>query len=108
MSEGFSPARPPYAVRIASSGDNIILTPPPNQRLRLFWLGLNTPETNTAEVLAVVRFQGAASNLYRWNLGAPGAFMHRDFAEGQPGQPLVVNLSAAQPVEVNVSYEFSG
>ena len=107
MSDGFSPSRPPYAVQIVDGGDNVILQPQPNQRLRLFWIGLNSAENSGPEALARVRFVGAANDLYRWNLGSPGAFMHRDFAEGQAGQALVVNLSVAKVVEVNVSYEFS-
>lgn len=92
-----------YSVRIASSGDNVVLTPGSGRRLRVFWVGLSTPDDGgVANVLAVVKC--GAAQPYRWNLSSPGAFMHWEEFGGVANDPLVVNLSTARAVDVNVTY----
>lgn len=96
--------RTPTAVQITGSGDNTIITPTAGKRLRVTWLGLSAPETG-AEVLAICKFGAAGAAVYRWNLGVPGAFAHWETVEGGTDAPLIVNLSGARTVQVNVTHE---
>lgn len=89
---------------IATLGDNTIVTPTVGTRLRVFWVGYSSSENNTAEVLALLKF-GTNPNIYGWYLGAPGAFSHWEPVEGGLNEPLIVNLSGAQSVQVNVTFE---
>lgn len=93
------------ALEISSLGDNIIITPSLGQRLRIFWVGFSTSENNTAEVLAIVKFGVGGSAQYRWTLGTPGLFSHWETLEGAINESLIVNLSGAQPVQVNITHE---
>jgi hypothetical protein len=91
------------AVAISTAGDNTIVTPAAGKRIRLLWLAMATSQDNTAETLAVVKF--GSTEHYRWPLGNPGAFMHWEPIEGAVDTPLVINLSAAQTVQVSYTYE---
>ena len=102
VAKRFAGAKLQRAVQISATGDNTIVTPAAGQRIRLLWLGLSSSENNGAEVLAIVKF-GAVEH-YRWNMGAPGAFAHWEIIEGATDEPLVINLSGSQDVEVNYTY----
>lgn len=99
------PGRLPLAVEVSALGDNTVLTPASGNAIRFYWIGLSTSETNTGEVLVIVKFGADGDAIYRWNLGAPGAFTHREMHDGPPDTPLIVNLSAAgRPVQANLTY----
>jgi hypothetical protein len=100
------------AKRITGVGDQTLVTPNSGKRIRLYWLGMSTSETNSGEVLAIVKLataydpSGGPHERYRWEMGAPGAFSHWQTITGVADAPLVVNLNVAgRPVEVNYTYE---
>lgn len=91
---------------VSSSGDTAIYTPQAGKRVRLIWAGLTAPSTNTADVVATLKWdRGANPNIYTLNLSAPGAFAHRTRREGPRDGVLVLNLNAAQTVQVNLDVE---
>lgn len=102
----FAPGvRTTVASTISTTGDNTIVTPAAGMRLRVTWLGLSSSQDNAAEVLAIVKFAAAGAAKYRWYMGNPGAFSHWEAIEGGANEALIVNLSGAQAVQVNVTYE---
>lgn len=92
------------AQTVSSSGDTTVYTCPANKHIRLKWTGWSSPASNTAETLVAMRF-GANTAFYKWSMGAPGAFAHGVVREGAVNEDLIVNLSAAQPVYVNLDVE---
>jgi hypothetical protein len=92
-----------FATGISGAGDNIVYTPTANKNVRLLWIGLASPESNTAEVLTKVKIGNETK--YQWPLSVPGAFAHYEPINGTGNASLIVNLSAAQVVHVNVTLE---
>lgn len=85
-------------------GPTTLYTPTSGRRIRLKWLALATPDTNTATVIATVNLSN--KDIYIWPLGAPGAFMHSSVREGEIDGILKITLSAsAQDVYVNLDIE---
>lgn len=102
----FAPGmRTTRALEVSGAGNNLLVDPSPGKKVRLYWLGLATSQDNASATLAVARFVGAADDLYRWPMGNPGAFMHWEPVDGPVDADLVLNLSAAQSVQVNLTYE---
>lgn len=97
--------RSQFATEAANAGDNVLISVPPDMRLRVTWIAMATSQENTAETLAVVRIGSVVK--YRWPLGNPGAFAHWELLEGGLGDDLILNLSEAQPVQFNCSYELN-
>lgn len=85
---------------VSTSGDNTIVTPALGNRLRVYWVGLSVP--SSSEVVATVKFGALGTPNYIWDLGA---FMHWETLEGGVNTALIVNLSAAVPTRVNITYE---
>jgi hypothetical protein len=90
-------------VTVSAVGDTTVYTPIPGNRIRLKWIGLSTPNTNTDTALVTVSLGGAP--IYAWDMGNPGAFAHGTVREGPIDGVLAVNLSAAQTVRVNFDLE---
>lgn len=90
---------------VSALGDTTVYTPGAGMRVRLKWVGLSSPSTNTAPTTATVKWSGASGEIYRWSMGAPGAFAHGSVREGAVNESLIVNLSAAQSVFVNLDVE---
>jgi len=99
----FAEGKTTRAGSISTVGDNSIITPAAGKLLRVFWVGLSSSQDNTGETAVTVKF-GSTSH-YRWNMGNPGAFSHWQNFQGIVDQPLVINLSAAQTVLWNATYE---
>lgn len=90
-------------LKITSAGLTTIYTPAAGKKIRLKWLALATPDTNSATVIATITLDG--TDIYMWPLGAPGAFMHSSVREGGKDGILTITLSAAQEVYVNLDVE---
>jgi hypothetical protein len=88
---------------VNASGDTTVYTPTAGKSIRLKWLGLSSPSTNTANTTVTVKLGG--TTIYIWELGAPGAFAHAFVREGPVNGLLVVNLTANQVVRVNFDLE---
>jgi hypothetical protein len=88
-------------------GDTLVYTPAAGKAIRLTWLYLSTPDTNTAGVLARVRFssQSVAQSFYSPWLSNPGVFSHRCKRVGAINDSLIVALSAPQPAYVSFDIE---
>jgi|SRR5579859_859595 len=88
---------------VSSAGDTTVYTPTTGKSVRLKWIGLSSPSTNTAPT--TVKVSIGATEIYRWSMGAPGAFAHGVVREGAVNDVVKVNLSAAQTVFVNLDLE---
>jgi hypothetical protein len=89
--------------KITNSGLTVIYTPSPGKKIRLKWLALATPESNSGAVIATITLDGI--DIYMWPLGVPGAFMHSSVREGGKNGVLTITLSDAQEVYVNLDVE---
>lgn len=87
---------------VEAEGVTELVKPSPGKQLTLYWIALNTPETNTGEVLVAIGLEPYEP--YVWYLGVPGAFMHWEPVVGEADAPLVLSLSAAEKVAVNFTY----
>jgi hypothetical protein len=92
---------------ISASGDNTVYTPAAGKSIRLKWLYLATLDSNSANVVAKVRFstQTNAQAFYTAVMGKPGIFSHRTVREGAINDTLIINLSTGQPVYVSFDVE---
>lgn len=90
---------------LSTSGDHDVYVPVSGYRVRLKWVGFSSPDSNTATVLATLKWSGATGSIYAWDLSAPGAFAHGTVREGAVDEKLVVNLDGAQTVRVNLDVE---
>jgi hypothetical protein len=96
-------------VTASSSGNNTIHTPSSGKKVRLFYFDYSAG-SDVAGVLVGIKFGSNAvfDNQY---LIAPGQPFARNikagnsYVEGAVDEPLIVNLSAAQTVYVNVELE---
>ena len=92
-----------------TTGDHILYTPvDPSNRLRLHGVVVSTPETNTAH--QIIKFSIDGGVTYFWHFvmggsGIPGAFARGTIRESQPGQTLIINLSANQSTFVGFDVE---
>jgi hypothetical protein len=89
---------------VSLAGDTTIYTPAAGHRVRLKWVGLSSPSTNTATVIATVKWSDGTL-IYIWDLGAPGAFAHSSVREGAVDASLVVTLSGSQTIRFNLDVE---
>lgn len=96
--------RTTVAVALSTAGNNTIVTPTTGKRIRLHWIGMvrGVSVLTSTDPLAVVKFGSTGTEKYRWYVGA---FSHWEPVDGPLNTPLIVNLSAAAPVQVNVTYE---
>lgn len=97
-------------VTASSSGNNTILTPTAGSKIRLYHLGYSAGAGVTG-VLVGARF-GAAGTIFdnEYLVTAGQAFARniqagKRYVDGAVNEPLVVNLSGAQTVYVNIEYE---
>lgn len=88
---------------INTSGLTVLYTPSAGKKIRLKWIALATPDSNSASVIATVTL--GSTNIYMWPLGAPGAFMHSSVREGGKDELLTITLSDSQDVYVNLDIE---
>lgn len=88
---------------VSAIGSSIVYTPTAGKRVRLKWIGLSSPSTNTATVLVTILLGGTP--IYLWDMGAPGAFAHGTVREGPVNGVLSVSLSDSQVVRVNFDVE---
>jgi hypothetical protein len=88
---------------VAAAGNTTVYTPAAGKSIRLKWIGLSSPSTNTAVNLVDVILSG--TTIYRWDMGFPGAFAHGTVREGAVNGTLVVSCSNAQPLHVNFDVE---
>ena len=103
IAKRFGPARG-VPQSISALGDTTVYTPAPSYRVRLKWLGLSSPSTNTAGVLVTVKWSDGTL-IYLLDMGTPGAFSHSSVREGAVDLSLVINLSDAQVVRCNLDVE---
>lgn len=91
-----------------SSGNNTIRTPSSGKSMRLFYVALSAPATNTTTVKCTVQFL-SGSPLYTINL-VPGAIYSRNIGAGKyylagaVNDSLIVNLDSSQTVNWSVEY----
>lgn len=88
---------------VAVAGNTTVYTPSSGKRVRLKWIGLSSPSTNTASMLVTISLGGTP--IYAWDMGNPGAFAHGTVREGPVDGVLSVNLSDSQTVRVNFDLE---
>lgn len=97
-------------VTASSSGANTIHTPALGKKVRLYYLGYSAGATVTG-VLVGMRFTAGGTDFDNQYLVTPGQPFGRNiqagkrYIDGGVNEALVVNLSAAQTVYVNVELE---
>lgn len=102
----FSPSTGSFASNpVSVSGNTTVYTPAAGQRIRLKWIFLGTLDSNSANVVVGIKFGSSGTAFYTVPMGKPGAFAHGTVREGAANDPLVLNLSAAQPVYVSFDLE---
>ncbi|MFA6204214.1 MAG: hypothetical protein WC710_13640 [Gallionella sp.] len=101
----------PISVNTSASGNYAVHTPAAGKAVRLWWYQMAALPTNSAAVIAGLRF-GAAGTLFGTTPLSQygGAIAHhfrdgRAYVQGAADEVLYVNLSAAQTVYVNVETE---
>ncbi len=99
LTNRFAGEKETYSFIVTESGKVELWTPSAGKQITLYWVSLNTPEANTAEVKVVVQL--GSLEPYAWYLGKPGAFMHWEPIVGATDAKLYVELSAAQTVAVS-------
>jgi hypothetical protein len=92
------------ALKIAASGDTTVYTCPAGRHIRLTWTAWKSPYSNTSEIEVTMRF-GANAAFYKWSMGVPDVFAHGSVREGGVDESLIINLSGAQTLYVNVDLE---
>jgi hypothetical protein len=65
---------------VTGAGDHTILTPPAGQSIRLFYVNIGAPGSNTATIVGTLRF-GANTPIYTIPL-VPGAIFARNIGAG--------------------------
>lgn len=92
----------------SASGNQTVLTPTTGKRLLVHWIGMSASTSNSAGVRAIIKFTSASTDAkYDWDLGVPGQFSHWETLRGGIDERLVLNLSGAQTVRVNCTFEES-
>lgn len=97
-------------VTASSSGTNTIHTPAAGKKVRLYYLGYSAGATVTG-VLVGMRFTAGGTDFDNQYLVTPGQPFGRNiqagkrYIDGGTNEALVVNLSAAQTVYVNIEIE---
>jgi len=92
-------------ITVSAAGDTTLYTPQANKRARLVWFAMSSPQSNTASVVATLKWSGATGAIYAQDMDAPDKFFHRTRREGTVGESLILNLSGAQTVRVNMDCE---
>jgi hypothetical protein len=98
----------PLAGSVSTAGDNVLLTPPSNQRLRVYYVSFGADAGNSSAVTFSFRI-GAGPVLYQHSL-APGAIYARNigaargagFAAGNVNDQAILALSNGMLVNWNV------
>lgn len=80
-----------------------LYTPASGKSIRLKWLGLSSPDSNSSSTLVTVRI--GSTVIYLWDMGAPGAFAHGSVREGAADETLTLSMSVAQTVHANIDVE---
>lgn len=97
------------AVTASTSGDTTVHTPTASNRIKLGYICLSADGANSADTTVIVKFTAGGSTLYKISLKA-GAIWARNIGAGQRyldggvNNALIVNLSAAQTVNVSIEY----
>lgn len=94
-------------VVVSNVGDTTVYTPTPGTAILVSWVGFFTVE-NASSVIAAIGFGAATSitdEIYRVPMGKTYAFAHGTSRLGDVDEKLIVNLSAARAVYVNIDVE---
>mgnify|MGYP006329880227 CR=1 FL=1 len=96
----------PTSGSVSASGNNTLITPAANKRLRIYYVSYN-PAT---PVEAAFRFGASGQLFLRNGIVTGGSIFTKDFGEfkniqGQVGEPLILNLSGAVTTLWNCFYQ---
>lgn len=98
------------AVSGAASGNNTIHTPAADKAIRLYYVCLSADGANTADTTSIVKFAAGGATLYKHSLKAGSMWARnigagRHYIQGAADAALIVNLSAAQTVNVSIEFD---
>lgn len=102
ISKRFGPALG-SPVLVNTSGTTTIYTPAAGKSIRLKWMTIVTPASNTAEVIVQVVLSGKL--IYWLPFTNPFAFSHSSVREGMSDGTLDVILSVNQSVYFNIDVQ---
>ena len=91
------------SLTVVNAGITTLYQPATGKSVLWKWVGLATPDTNTAPVVVQVYISGG--NGYTWPLPSPGIFQHGFVRSGSVNAPLLLSSSAGQTVYANWDVE---
>lgn len=107
-----SPTTTPVSAGVTASGDTTVIAATTGKQIKLFWYHLQAKGTNSANVTAIVKgtIGGVSTAINTADYIANQAFAHTVGSGNRSiifdsNTPVVVNLSAAQPVWFNAEYD---
>ncbi len=101
----------PGTLTTSTIGTNTVVTPTAGKALRVFWFYVAAKPTNGSSVDIGFRWTTGGTDFYTAPLSQyGGVFTHapkggKGYVEGAADEALVINLSAAMSVHVNIDYE---
>lgn len=100
-----------FSLTTSSSGTTNVKAPASGKSIRLYWWGLSASPTNSAAVIAGLRWTAGGTNFVTVPLSQYGGiFAHgykggRSYVQGGVDEALVLSLDSAQTVSINIDYE---
>lgn len=101
----------PKSATATTSGTTTIVTPSSGKAIRLYWFELSARSTNSAAVVAGLRWTTGGADFFQDDFSQYGGKVShsykggRSYTQGGADEALVINLSASQTVYVNIDYE---
>ena len=101
----------PIAVTATAAGTAVCITPSSGKAIRLWWYNVGAHPSNTAPVLAGLRFGIGGTDFFKAALSQYGASASHSFKAGKSyyqgpvDTPLYINLNTAQTVLGNFDYQ---
>lgn len=99
LDERYSGGKTGIGATLTASGDNIIVTPPLGQSIRLVWISIIPSPDNVAANLVKAKFGAGGTPFY-----IAYALAHWEPFQGAVNAPLIVNCATAEAVSVTAHY----
>lgn len=99
LDERYAGGKTGTGATLTTAGDNIIVTPPLGQAIRLVWISIIPSPDNLAANLATVKFGPSGTPFY-----IAYALAHWEPFTGAMNAPLIVNCATAEAVSVTAHF----
>lgn len=99
LDERYAGGKTGIGATLTTVGDNVIVTPPLGQSIRLVWISIIPSSDNLAANLVKVKFGAGGTPFY-----IAYALAHWEPFQGAVNAPLIVNCQTAEAVSVTAHY----